>query len=160
VKSYRNGAVVEVVMAGIVALSVLSAAVIAAMMLGVRSGGGSQSAWRGRFDRELAGLLDRGAAEMMADRLMSGPLLVPVRMGHRLLGPFLLVDTGTTCLRLQLYNDNHRPQSPTGAGGGLARLRTITYTDGQGWRFVFDGPLGPQRYLGWLVETLEHRAVI
>jgi hypothetical protein len=151
--------VVEVVMAGIVALWVLSAVVMAGVLLAVHSAGASQSAGRNQFDRELAALLDRGAAEMIADRLSSGPLLVPVRMGHRLLGPFLLVDTGTTCLRLQLYNDHRKPLSPSGATGGLARLRTIAYTDGQGWRFVFDGPSGPQRYLGWLVETLEHRAL-
>ena len=96
----------------------------------------------------------------MADRLRSGPLLVPVRVGHRLLGPFLLVDTGTACLRLQLYNDTPGRRRRPASGGGLARLRAISYTDGQGWRFVFDGPLGPQRYLGWLVESFERRAVI
>ena len=55
--------------------------------------------------------------------------------------------------RLQLYNDSRKPEPPTRPRGGLARLRAISYTDGQGWRFVFDGPFGPQRYLGWLVET-------
>ncbi len=146
-------------MAGIGVLWLLSAAAMVALVLAVRRDGASQSAWRGRFDRELAALLDRGAAELVSDRLSSGPLLVPVRMGHRILGPFLLVDTGTTCLRLQLYNDKRKPEPPTGPGGGLARLRAISYTDGQGWRFVFDGPFGPQRYLGWLVETMGHRAL-
>ena len=146
-------------MAGIVALWVLSAVVVAGVVVALHSGNADTSAWRHQFDRELAVLLNRGAAEMVAERLSVGPLLVPVWMGHRLLGPFLLVDTGTTCLRLQLYNDNRTPQSPSGAGGGLARLRTISYTDGQGWRFVFDGPFGPQRYLGWLLEALERPAL-
>ena len=145
-------------MAGIVALTVVSALVLAGLLVAVRvQPSNSQSAWPGRFDQELASVLDRGAAELIADRLMSGPLLVPVRIGHRLLGPFLVVDTGTACLRLQLYNDNHKPAPPTGARSGLARLRAISYVEGQGWRFVFDGPLGPQRYLGWLVETLDRR---
>ena len=72
-----------------------------------------------------------------------------------MLGPFLLVDTGSSYMRLQLYHDSVRPKGPAGAGDGLARLRTISYTDGVGWRFVFDGPRGPQRYLGWQVETVE-----
>ena len=145
-------------MAGIVALTVVSALVLIGLVTAVRHGPSSgPSGWRACFDRELSSMLNRGGAELVADRLQSGPLLVPVRIGHRLLGPFLLVDTGTTCLRLQLYNDTTRPEAPTGTRGGLARLRAISYTDGQGWRFVFDGPLGPQRYLGWLVETFEGR---
>jgi hypothetical protein len=145
-------------MAGIVALTVLSALVLTGLIAAVHTRGPTgPSPWRAAVDRELTALLDRGTAELIADRLVSGPLLVPVRIGHRLLGPFLLVDMGTTCLRLQLYNENRRPESPSGIRGGLARLRAISYTDGQGWRFVFDGPLGPQRYLGWLVESLGRR---
>ena len=146
-------------MAGIVALTVLSAVVLTGLIVAVRASDARPGRRRGGacVDRELASLVDRGTAELIADRLAAGPLLVPVRIGHRLLGPFLLVDTGTTCLRLQLYNENRRPESPAGIRGGLARLRAISYTDGQGWRFVFDGPLGPQRYLGWLVESLERR---
>ncbi len=143
-------------MAGIVALTVVSALVLIALVMIVSPGRSSgPSGWRACFDRELASMVDRATTELLADRLVAGPLLVPVRMGHRLLGPFLLVDTGTTCLRLQLYNENRRPEAPAGARRGLARLRAISYTDGQGWRFVFDGPSGPQRYLGWLVETFE-----
>jgi hypothetical protein len=143
-------------MAGIVALTVVSALALVGLVVIVHTARLSgPSEWRACFDRELSSMLDRGTAELVADRLVAGPLLVPVRMGHRLLGPFLVVDTGTTCLRLQLYNENRRPQSPAGGRRGLARLRAISYTDGQGWRFVFDGPFGPQRYLGWLVETLE-----
>jgi hypothetical protein len=156
---YRNDAVVEVAaMAGIVALTVVGALVLIGLIVAVHTQPTSgPSGWRGCFDRELASMVDRGSAELLADRLAAGPLLVPVRIGHRLLGPFLLVDTGTTCLRLQLYNDNRRPESPSGTRGGLAQLRAISYTDGQGWHFVFDGPFGPQRYLGWLVESLERR---
>ena len=143
-------------MAGIVALTVVSALAFAGLVMAVsRRSPSSPPGWRASSDRELASMLHRGTAELVADRLRSGPLLVPVKVGHRLLGPFLLVDTGTACLRLQLYNDTPRPAAPTGIRGGLARLRTISYTDGQGWRFVFDGPLGPQRYLGWLVESFE-----
>jgi hypothetical protein len=155
---YRNVAVVEVAMAGIVALTVLSAlAFIGLVMVVGRRSPNSPPGWRACLDRELASMLHRGSAELVADRLRDGPLMVPVRVGHRLLGPFLLVDTGTTCLRLQLYNETPRPAAPTGARRGLARLRAISYTDGQGWRFVFDGPSGPQRYLGWLVESFEGR---
>jgi hypothetical protein len=157
--SCRNVAVVEVAMAGIVALTVISMVVLSGLIVAVHTGraAGGPSARRGCIDRELASMVDRGMTELLADRLTAGPLLVPVRIGHRLLGPFLLVDTGTSYLRLQLYNENRRPEAPVGARGGLARLRAISYTDGQGWRFVFDGPRGPQRYLGWLVETLERR---
>jgi len=146
-------------MAGIVALTVISMVVLSGLIVAVHTGraAGGPSARRGCIDRELASMVDRGMTELLADRLTAGPLLVPVRIGHRLLGPFLLVDTGTSYLRLQLYNENSRPEAPVGARGGLARLRAISYTDGQGWRFVFDGPRGPQRYLGWLVETLERR---
>ena len=145
-------------MAGIVALTVVSAVVLVGLVVLVHTGRSrGPSEWRPCLDRELSSMLDRGTTELVADRLVDGPLLVPVRMGHRLLGPFLVVDTGTTCLRLQLYNENRPPESPAGARGGLARLRAISYTDGQGWRFVFDGPFGPQRYLGWLVETFEGR---
>jgi hypothetical protein len=144
-------------MAGIVALTVVSMVVITGLIVAVHTGqsSGAPPGRRRYIDRELTSIVDRGMAELLADRLAAGPLLVPVRIGHRLLGPFLLVDTGTSYLRLQLYNENRRPDAPPGARRGLARLRAITYTDGQGWRFVFDGPRGPQRYLGWLVETLE-----
>jgi len=144
-------------MAGIAALTVVSMVVLTGLIVAVHTGlcSGGQPGRRGGVDRELASVLDRGMAELLADRLTAGPLLVPVRIGHRLLGPFLLVDTGTTYLRLQLYNENRQPEAPPGARRGLARLRDISYTDGQGWRFVFDGPRGPQRYLGWLVETLD-----
>src|SRR5205823_581606 len=108
------------------------------------------------FDRQLAAMIDRGAAELIAERLAAGPLLVPVKVGHRVLGPFLLVDTGTAYLRLRLYNDRQLPRAPAGGHDGMAQLTKISYTDGQGWRFVFDGPRGPQRYLGWLVESIEH----
>ena len=111
----------------------------------------------GGVDRELASVLDQGTAELTAERLAEGPLLVPVRIGHGLLGPFLLVDLGWSCLRLRLYNERRIPVAPGGECGGFARLRDITYSTGQGWRFVFDGPVGPQRYLGWLVETLDRR---
>jgi hypothetical protein len=145
-------------MAGIVALTVVSALAFVGLVMAVSPRSPDRPpGWRASRDRELASMLHRGTAELVADRLRSGPLLVPVRVGHRLLGPFLLVDTGTACLRLQLYNDTPRPAAPTGARGGLARLRAISYTDGQGWRFVFDGPFGPQRYLGWLVESFERR---
>src|SRR5690348_5899746 len=153
---HRNVAVVEVVMTGIVALTVVSAlAGIGLLILLHRPSGTSPPGWRSGHDRELTSMLDRATVELLADRLRAGPLLVPVRVGHRLLGPFLVVDTGTTCLRLQLYNDTPRPTAPSGGRQGVARLRAITYTDGQGWRFVFDGPRGPQRYLGWLVEAFE-----
>jgi len=155
---HRNGAVVEVAMAGIVALAVVSGLVLAGLVLsGSRRSPNSPPGWRGGCDRELTSMMHRGAAELVAERLRSGPLLVPVRVGHRLLGPFLLVDAGTACLRLQLYNDTPRPAAPAGVERGLARLRAISYTDGQGWRFVFDGPHGPQRYLGWLVESFERQ---
>jgi hypothetical protein len=146
-------------MAGIVALTVVSMVVLTALIVAVPTGrsSGGPPGRRGDIDRELASIVDLGVAELLADRLMAGPLLVPVRIGRRLLGPFLLVDTGTTYLRLQLYNESRQPEAPPGTRGGLARLRAISYTDGQGWRFVFDGPRGPQRYLGWLVETLDRR---
>ena len=145
-------------MTGIVALTVVSALVVIGTLVMVRGARTTGPAgWRPCFDRELDSMLDRGTTELIADRLRAGPLLVPVRVGHRLLGPFLLVDTGTTYLRLQLYNDAGRPEAPSGTRGGVARLRAISYTDGQGWRFVFDGPRGPQRYLGWLVEAFERQ---
>ena len=100
-------------MAGIVALTFVSALVLIGLIVAVHTKPtDAPSGWRGCFDRELASIVDRGTAELLADRLANGPLLVPVRIGHRLLGPFLLVDTGTGCLRLQLYNENRKPESP------------------------------------------------
>src|SRR5215216_1615357 len=150
-------------MEGIGALIVLAAVGTAAAAVLRRLPARTQGAGRGvvaaprssAFDRELAAMIDRGGAELMAERLAAGPLVVPVKVGHRVLGPFLLVDTGTAYLRLRLYNDRQLPRAPVGWHDGVARLTTISYTDGQGWRFVFDGPRGPQRYLGWLVESIQ-----
>jgi hypothetical protein len=149
-------------MEGIGALILLTAIAIAASLLLCRLPAHGDGTRQGVvatpksfvFDRELAAMIDRGTAELTAERLADGPLLVPVKVGHRVLGPFLLVDTGTTHLRLRLYNDRQLPRAPAGWRDGVARLTTISYTDGQGWRFVFDGPRGPQRYLGWLVESI------
>jgi hypothetical protein len=142
-------------MTGIVALAVLTAMGVAGYLAAVRvtRRRGDPSTPRA-FDRELTSLMDRATAELLGERLAAGPLLVPVRMGHRLLGPFLVVDLGSVGLRLQLYSEHRRPPSPTGPGDDLARLRAVDYRDGEGWWFVFDGPLGPQHYLGWLVETV------
>jgi hypothetical protein len=153
-------------MTGIIAVAVLSVLGFAGMVMVVRVSvrmGQSigpraclgASAWY-RFDRELASVVDRGTAELVADRLTDGPMLVPVSMGHKVLGPIMDLDLGTSCLRLRLYNDAPRPL-PSGPDSSLARLQAIAFIDGRGWQVVFDGPLGPQRYLGWLVESLAPR---
>ena len=146
----RDGAAVEVVMSGIVALVVLSMVGFAFLHLVIRARSSSST-----LDRELIAIINRGTAELVGERLIAGPLLVPVTVDRRLRGPVMVLDMGTMGLRLRLYRAGLRPSCPADAAGCLARLLGITFVDGLGWRFMFDGPQGPQRYDGWLVERVE-----
>jgi hypothetical protein len=103
-----------------------------------------------RVDAELASIVNGGTAELVEERLNSGPQLVRVRTGRRIGGPFLDIVLDSRCLHLRLYHD---ARTPAPAGQAFARLTGLRRVDEIGWVAVFDGPRGPQRYLGWLVEA-------
>ncbi len=105
-----------------------------------------------RANVELAALVDGATAELVREQLEVGPQLVRVHTGHRLHGPFLDIELEAVCFRLRLYDDARRPITD---GYSFACLIGLTWVvDGLGWVATFDGPRGPQRYLGWLVESV------
>ncbi|HKA05466.1 MAG TPA: hypothetical protein VKD67_14120 [Acidimicrobiales bacterium] len=103
-----------------------------------------------RINAELASIVNGGTAELVEEKLRSGPQLVRVRTGRHIGGPFLDIVLDSRCLHLRLYHDA-RPPAP--AGQSFARLTGLRRVDEIGWVAVFDGPQGPQRYLGWLLEA-------
>jgi len=104
-----------------------------------------------RTNVELAALLDRATAELVEAQLEQGPQLVHVNTGHRLYGAFLDVQLSAVHFRLRLYHDARGPMTD---GRSFARLIGLAWADGLGWVATFDGPGGPERYLGWLVESV------
>jgi hypothetical protein len=65
-------------------------------------------------------------------------------------GPFLDIVLGSRLVHLRLYHD---ARTPVPSGQAFARLTHLRRVDEIGWIAEFDGPRGPQQYLGWLVET-------
>jgi hypothetical protein len=106
---------------------------------------------RGRMNAELASLVDGGTAELVGERINAGPQLVRVHAGRGIHGPFLDIDLGVARLHLRLYHDTRGPATGDQA---VARLTGLSQVDGLGWVATFDGPRGPQRYLGWLVQIV------
>ncbi len=104
-----------------------------------------------QVDAELTSVMDRGTAELVGEQLKAGPRAVHVSTGRRLHGPFLDIDLDATHLHLRLYRDAARPATDAQS---VARLTTLKHVDGVGWIAVFEGPRGPERYLGWLVERV------
>jgi hypothetical protein len=104
-----------------------------------------------RLDAELTSVIDRGTAELLGEQLRAGPRPVRVHAGRAIHGPFLDIDLDATRLHLRLY---HEQRAPATDAGSVARLMGLTQVEGVGWVAVFDGPGGPQRYLGWLVERV------
>jgi hypothetical protein len=103
-----------------------------------------------RLNAELASMVDSGTAELVEEKLRVEPQLVRVRTGRHFGGPFLDILLESRRLHLRLYHDA-RP--PVAAGEAFARLTDLRRVDEIGWVAVFDGPRGPQRYIGWLVES-------
>jgi hypothetical protein len=103
-----------------------------------------------RLNAELASIVDSGTAELVEEKLRTEPQLVRVRTGRHLGGPFLDILLDSRRLHLRLYHD---APAPVAAGDAFARLTVLRRVDEVGWVAVFDGPGGPQRYLGWLVES-------
>ena len=103
-----------------------------------------------RFNAELASIVDSGTAELVEEQLRVQPQLVRVRTGRHMSGPFLDILLGSRRLHLRLYHD---ARTPVPSGQAFARLTHLRRVDEIGWVAEFDGPRGPQQYLGWLVET-------
>jgi hypothetical protein len=103
-----------------------------------------------RFNAELASIVDSGTAELVEEQLSVEPQLVRVRTGRHMSGPFLDILLGSRRLHLRLYQD---ARTPVPSGQAFARLTHLRRVDEIGWVAEFDGPRGPQQYLGWLVET-------
>jgi hypothetical protein len=103
-----------------------------------------------RLNAELASVVDSGTAELVEEKLRIEPQLVQVRTGRHFGGPFLEIALDSRRLHLRLYHDA-RP--PAASGEAFVRLTVLRRVDEIGWVAVFDGPRGPQRYLGWLVES-------
>ena len=103
-----------------------------------------------RFNGEMASMIDTGAAELVEEKLRTAPQLVRVRTGRQMGGPFLDILLDSRCLHLRLYREARTPAPP---GQAFARLTHLGRVDEVGWVAIFDGPRGPQRYLGWLMET-------
>jgi|RhiMetdeSRZDD1v2_1073273.scaffolds.fasta_scaffold656462_3 hypothetical protein len=103
-----------------------------------------------RFNAELASIVDSGTAELVEEQLRVEPQLVRVRTGRHMSGPFLDILLGSRRLHLRLYQD---ARTPVPSGQAFARLTHLRRVDEIGWVAEFDGPRGPQQYLGWLVET-------
>jgi hypothetical protein len=99
---------------------------------------------------ELASIVDSGTAELVEEQLRVEPQLVRVRTGRHMSGPFLDILLGSRRVHLRLYRD---ARTPVPSGQAFARLTHLRRVDEIGWVAVFDGPRGPQQYLGWLVET-------
>jgi hypothetical protein len=104
-----------------------------------------------RVDAELTSVMDRGTAELVGEQLRTGPQPARVSTGRSLHGPFLDIDLDATHLHLRLYRDARGPATDAQS---VARLTTLTHVEGIGWVATFDGPQGPERYLGWLVERV------
>ena len=104
-----------------------------------------------RVNAELTSVMDRGTAELVGEELKAGPRSVRVSTGRRMHGPFLDIDLDATHLHLRLYRD---PIGPATDAQSVARLTTLKQVVGVGWIAIFDGPRGPERYLGWLVERV------
>ena len=102
------------------------------------------------LNAELASIVDSGSAELVEERLQSGPQMVRVRTGRHMGGPFLDIVLESRRLHLRLYHD---ASPPAPAGEAFARLTGLRRVDEIGWIAIFDTPRGPQRYLGWLVEA-------
>ena len=103
-----------------------------------------------RLNAELASIVDGGTADLVQEKLTLEPQLVGVRTGRHMGGPFLDIVVDSRRLHLRLYHDASPPVGPVRAFARLTQLRRV---DEIGWVAVFDGPAGPQRYLGWLVES-------
>jgi hypothetical protein len=103
-----------------------------------------------RVNAELASIVDGGTAELVQEKLLGGPQMVRVRTGRQIGGPFLDILLDSRRLHLRLYHD---ARTPVPAGQAFARLTVLRRVDEIGWVAVFDGPRGPQRYLGWLMES-------
>jgi hypothetical protein len=103
-----------------------------------------------RLNAELASIVDSGTAELVEEQLRVEPQLVRVRTGRHMSGPFLDILLGSRRLHLRLYHD---ARTPVPSGQAFARLTHLRRVDEIGWVAEFDGPRGPQQYLGWLVET-------
>jgi hypothetical protein len=104
-----------------------------------------------RVNAELSSVVDRGTAELVGEQLRLGPRAVRVCAGRAMHGPFLDIDVDATRLHLRLYRDQKPPATNAES---VARLTGLSHVEGVGWVAVFDGPRGPQRYLGWLVERV------
>jgi len=122
--------------------------ILLVMLVGVLDGPGRLRV--ARVDAELASMVDGATAELVEEKLRSGPQLVRVRTGRRIGGPFLDILLDSRCLHLRLYHD---ARTPAPAGQSFVRLTALGRVEEIGWIAVFDGPRGPQRYLGWLVEA-------
>ena len=103
-----------------------------------------------RVNAELASIVDSGTAELVEEQLRVGPQLVQVRTGRHVSGPFLDIVLGSRRVHMRLYQD---ARTPVPSGQAFARLTHLRRVDEIGWLAEFDGPRGPQQYLGWLVET-------
>jgi hypothetical protein len=104
-----------------------------------------------RVNAELAALVDSATAELVQERLSAAPLAARVYVGHRMHGPFLDIQLTGFRLHLRLYRDARRPLTN---GQPFARLTGLALIEDLGWVATFDGPRGPQRYFGWLVESV------
>jgi hypothetical protein len=133
-------------MALITTLVVLS--LIAVVVLGIDVPARLRAA---RVNGELAALVDGATAALVEEQLHLGPQLVRVHTGHRLHGAFLDVELDAVHFRLRLYHDGRRPMTDDRS---FARLIGLTWLDGIGWVATFDGARGPERYFGWLVESV------
>ena len=104
-----------------------------------------------RLNAELTSVMDRGTAELVGEQLRAGPRPARVSTGRSLHGPFLDICVDVTHLHLRLYREARGPSTDAES---VAHLTTLTQVEGVGWVAVFDGPGGPERYLGWLVERV------
>jgi hypothetical protein len=128
--------------------TVLVMGVAALIVWGVRLPERLQGA---RANAELTALVDSATAELVQERLSTAPLAARVFVGHRMHGPFLDIQLHGFHLHLRLYRDANRPFT---GGQPFARLTGLALIEDLGWVATFDGPRGPQRYLGWLVESV------
>ena len=129
-------------------LTILVVLALAAVI--VRGGSVPERLRSARTDAELAAMIDGTTAELLVEQLRAGPQYARVRTGHRLYGPFLDIQLDGLRLHLRLYRDARAPRD----GETLDRMTGLSWVHSLGWVATFDGPRGPQRYVGWLVENI------